>query len=258
MTSYHQSATVFDIQGLNIYLIGMMGCGKSTIGPLLAAKLGYSFLDTDITLAKYCAKIFETFKALDYSCEDPELSASELAAKLITKIFPSIGEPGSRKIFETCKTLDYSFEDPELSASEVAAKIIAKLFQTIGEPEFRKIETQALTDVSAYTRLVVATGGGIAISGENWNHLHQGLVIWLNPSVDLLVERLHGDTSRPILATSEDLQTKLERILAARRYRYAEADIHLPFATQLAPEEIVDRILTAIPTVLKTSSVTQD
>jgi shikimate kinase len=249
---------MFDLQGLNIYLIGMMGCGKSTIGPLLATKLSYSFLDTDTTIAKYCTKIFETFKTLDYSFEDPELSASELAAKLITKIFPTISEPGFRKIFEIFKTLDYSFEDPELSASELAAKIITKLFQTIGEPEFRKIETQVLTDVSAYTRLVVATGGGIAIERENWNHLHQGLVIWLDPAVDLLVERLQGDTSRPILATSEDLQTKLERILAARRHRYAEADIHLPFATQLAPEEIVDRILTAIPTVLKTSSVTPE
>jgi shikimate kinase len=249
---------MFDLQGLNIYLIGMMGCGKSTIGPLLAAKLGYSFLDTDITLAKYCAKIFETFKALDYSCEDPELSASELAAKLITKIFPSIGEPGSRKIFETCKTLDYSFEDPELSASEVAAKIITKLFQTIGEPEFRKIETQALTDVSAYTRLVVATGGGIAIAGENWNHLHQGLVIWLNPSIEIVAERLQGDTTHPLLATSEDIQATLNQIFAERHHRYAEADLHLPIATKLAPEEIVDRILAAIPTVLITPNITPD
>ncbi len=202
---------MFDLQGLNIYLIGMMGCGKSTVGPLLTAKLGYGFLDTDITLAKSCAK-----------------------------------------------PLDYSFEDTELSASELAAKIITKLFQTVGEPEFRKIETQVLAEVSAYTRLVVATGGGIAIERENWNHLHQGLVIWLDPSIDLLVERLQNDTTRPILATSENLQTKLERLLAERRHRYAEADIHIPIATKLAPEEIVDRILTAIPTVLKMPSITPD
>ncbi len=204
---------MFDLQGLNIYLIGMMGCGKSTIGPLLTAKLGYGFLDTDITLAQSCA---------------------------------------------SAKPLDYSFEDPELSASELAAKIITKLFQTVGEPEFRKIETQVLAEVSAYTRLVVATGGGIAIERENWNHLHQGLVIWLDPSIDLLVERLQNDTTRPILATSENLQTKLEHLLAERRHRYAEADIHIPIATKLAPEEIVERVLTAIPTVLKTPSITPD
>ena len=181
---------MFDLQGLNIYLIGMMGCGKSTIGPLLATQLGYNFLDTDPTIEK------------------------------------------------------------------LVSQNIAELFQTVGEPEFRKIETQVLAEVSAYVRLVVATGGGIAIEPENWNHLHQGLVIWLDPSVDLLIERLQGDTTRPILATAEDLPTKLDRILVERRPRYAEADIHISFARQLAPEEIVDRILTKIPTVLKAPSIT--
>lgn len=38
--------------GKNIILIGMPGAGKSTIGPLLAEKLGLSFEDTDIIIKK--------------------------------------------------------------------------------------------------------------------------------------------------------------------------------------------------------------
>jgi shikimate kinase len=35
------------LQGLNIYLIGMMGSGKTTVGQYLAEILNYDFIDTD-------------------------------------------------------------------------------------------------------------------------------------------------------------------------------------------------------------------
>lgn len=176
---------MFDLQGLNIYLIGMMGSGKSTVGPLLAQHLGYSFLDTDTTI--------------------------------------------ERLINQT----------------------VAEIFQTKGEAEFRQIETQVLSEVSAHLRLVVATGGGIVVEQENWNHLHQGLVIWLNPPVEVLIERLKHDTTRPLLSDSADLESKLVTIRTERHHRYAEADIQIPITQNLTAAEIVDRILTAIPTVLK-------
>ncbi len=183
---------MFDLQGLNIYLIGMMGSGKSTIGPLLAQQLGYSFLDTDSTIEK------------------------------------------------------------------LVGQSVAEIFQAVGEAEFRQTETKVLAEVSAHIRLIVATGGGIAIERENWNHLHQGLVIWLDPSLDLLVERLQDDTTRPLLATAEDLHAKLATILAERRHRYAQADIQISISQNLTSAEIIDRIITAIPTVLKAPLATPD
>jgi ATP-dependent protease Clp ATPase subunit len=38
------------LQGVNLYLIGMMGSGKSAVGRPLAEALGYRFLDADISL----------------------------------------------------------------------------------------------------------------------------------------------------------------------------------------------------------------
>ena len=58
----------------NIYLIGMMGSGKTTVGKLLAQKLNYSFFDTDDciekSVQKTIAEIFNTegetkFRALE-------------------------------------------------------------------------------------------------------------------------------------------------------------------------------------------------
>lgn len=39
--------TLPHLQGTSLYLIGMMGSGKTTIGTLLADRLGYQFFDTD-------------------------------------------------------------------------------------------------------------------------------------------------------------------------------------------------------------------
>lgn len=62
-----------DLKGVNLYLIGMMGAGKSTVGHLLAQKLNYHFFDTDIVIAQ----------------------ATGLS---ISEIFAEVGESGFRQI----------------------------------------------------------------------------------------------------------------------------------------------------------------
>ena len=41
-----------NLQGISLYLIGMMGSGKTTIGKLLADRFEYQFFDTDQLLSK--------------------------------------------------------------------------------------------------------------------------------------------------------------------------------------------------------------
>lgn len=48
-----------------IYLIGYMGCGKSTVGKFVAEKLGYTFLDLDGFIEeKYHKKVADIFAEL--------------------------------------------------------------------------------------------------------------------------------------------------------------------------------------------------
>ncbi|MEM8603031.1 MAG: shikimate kinase [Cyanobacteria bacterium P01_H01_bin.121] len=177
-------AFVERLHGINIYLVGMMGVGKSTLGRLLAQQLGYQFFDTDTVI--------------------------EQAAK----------QP------------------------------IPKIFETQGEDAFRALETQVLAELSAYTRLTIATGGGIVTRRENWSHLRQGLVIWLDISETELLRRLQNDRQRPLLQTA-DPQARLRQLMSERRSRYALADLHIAPLADSTPQQTLDTILTAIPTVLR-------
>ena len=43
----------------NIILTGFMGCGKTTVGRILASRLGYRFVDTDRLIEERCAMTVE-------------------------------------------------------------------------------------------------------------------------------------------------------------------------------------------------------
>jgi shikimate kinase len=164
------------LNGTNIFLIGMMGAGKSTVGKLLAQKLGYNFLDTD-------------------------------------------------PLIEKC-----------------AGKSIPEIFAKDGEEKFRDLEQQVLSQVSAYTRLVVATGGGIVMRSLNWSHLHDGIVIWIDVPIDTLYHRLKtASEQRPLLQTADPLQT-LSDIYNQRRDRYAQADISIMVTKDETTEAVSDRL----------------
>jgi len=68
----------------NIYLIGFMGSGKSTVGKLLAEKLGYKYIDTDEEIEKETGlKISEIFNKFGekYFRELENKKIQELAKK---------------------------------------------------------------------------------------------------------------------------------------------------------------------------------
>lgn len=172
------------LKGLNIYLIGMMGTGKSTLAQIIAEMMNYRSLDSDDII------------------------------------------------------------------EQLAGKSISEIFAEMGEPAFRKLETEVLRQIAVCTRTVVATGGGIVVARDNWYYLRQGLTIWLDVPIPLLVDRLRSDTSRPLLQ-NVDLETKLTQLMAQRRSLYGEADLHFQINTARPPRAVAEDILAAIPSVLR-------
>ena len=172
------------LQGLNLYLVGMMGAGKSAVGRPLADALGYTFLDADDTLVR------------------------------------------------------------------VAGRSIPEVFAEEGEEGFRLLETQVLNQIACIQRLVVATGGGVVTRPQNWGHLRQGLVVWLDAPEDLLLERLRNDpTPRPLL-NDPDPAARLRDLLGMRLPLYAQADLTIPQDGR-APQAVAAQILATLPTILR-------
>ena len=177
------------LQNCSLFLIGMMGVGKTTVGQELAKELNYRFFDTDSLIER------------------------------------------------------------------VAGKPIPEIFATDGEAAFRQLESQVLGQLSAQTRSIVATGGGIILKPENWSYLRHGIVVWLDIPAPVLYDRLRADSSRPLLQTADPLQT-LQELCDRRCSLYAQADLHLTLSGIEPPARVAEQILTELPNILKPKSET--
>jgi shikimate kinase len=148
------------------------------------------------------------------------------------------------------KSLEYQFFDTDKVIEQVTGQEIKAIFEGIGEAEFRQLESRVLAELSAYTRKAIATGGGIVLQRQNWSYLQQGLVVWLDVPVEILFSRLADDKTRPLLQES-DPASKLQSLLEQRQPLYAQADLKITVTAEETPEQLAERVMAAIPSVLK-------
>ena len=148
--------------------------------------------------------------------------------------------------------LGYGFIDTDDVIAKAAGRSINELFAQEGEAAFRQLESEVLSQVCAHVKLTVATGGGIILRRENWGYLRHGLVVWLDVPVEILYDRLTEDITRPLLQ-DVDLKGKLRSLLEERQPLYSQADLHITVDEGDTPEQIANKVMTAIPKVLKPS-----
>jgi shikimate kinase len=161
----------------NIYLIGLMGAGKTTIGRQLAKALKVPFYDSD--------KAIEESTGVD----------------------------------------------------------IPTIFEFEGEEGFRDREQKMIQQLTQIQGIVLATGGGAILREQNRKELKEnGFIVYLQCSVDRILERTRRDTQRPLLQTGNPRE-RLESLFAQREPLYLEcADFKID--TGLMPSKaVVTRIL---------------
>ncbi|WP_299405073.1 shikimate kinase [Acaryochloris sp. IP29b_bin.148] len=72
---------MINLKGVNLYLIGMMGCGKSTTGRALAKQLGYGFVDTDDLITQLTGKAIT-----DIFAESGEAHFRQVESKVLSEV----------------------------------------------------------------------------------------------------------------------------------------------------------------------------
>jgi len=120
-----------------------------------------------------------------------------------------VGMMGSGKSFcskKLASKLDTSPYDLDHLIELLEEKTIAEIFKEDGEVFFRNKETEVLKWFAEKKNFVVATGGGTPCFNNNMQWMNeQGITIWLNESIEVLVQRLKKEKEhRPLIKNLSD------------------------------------------------------
>ena len=125
----------------NIVLCGFMGCGKTTVGRVLAQQTGARFVDMDAYI------------------------------------------------------------------EQEAGMTVSAIFDRFGEADFRRRERDACRALAEQSGLVIASGGGALTFSENVEVLSRtGCIALIHVTPAVVLDRLQGDTTRPLLARPDKEQ----------------------------------------------------
>lgn len=141
----------------NIVLCGFMGCGKTTVGQLIAEMMGRQFIDSD------------------------------------------------------------DFIENKFNIK------ISQIFEKHGEARFREIEKEAIIELSSLSEKVISTGGGVVLDSDNVETLRStGYIFYIEITPEIVLLRLNGDTSRPLLMR-DDKQQAVNDLMKKRSPLYNSA-----------------------------------
>lgn len=130
------------------------------------------------------------------------------------------------------KQLHLKFIDLDCEIEEKEGLSISEIFQEKGETYFRNVEAQALRNIQASDKAVIALGGGTPCYHNNMEYIKKtGMSIFLDMSEETLIGRLRKKKSkRPMVAQLNDTELKafVHQQLEERRVFYQQANIQIP------------------------------
>jgi shikimate kinase len=141
--------------------------------------------------------------------------------------------------------LHLPFVDADHEIIDAAGMSIAEIFDRYGEAHFRDGERRVITRLLDGEKKIIATGGGAFINPETRAlMLERAIVVWLDASIDTIVDRVARKTDRPLLRNGDPREI-ITRLAEERSPIYAQAHFHVQ--SQTSPHDItVEAIVKAI------------
>jgi len=113
-----------------------------------------------------------------------------------------------------------------------------------GWPAFRDVESEVARELSGADNIVIDSGGGVIERPENIDVLRKnGIIVWLEASVPVIVSRIEGGTERPSLTGTKSFTDEVEEVLGRRIPKYRAAAQHQIDTDHLTPEQVADRVV---------------
>lgn len=134
--------------------------------------------------------------------------------------------------------------DVDADIERKAGKRIKEIFADDGEEAFRRMESREIKAVANARNKIVNCGGGAVLKMQNRKTLvRNAIVVWLWAKPSVMVKRVAGDDSRPLLhVPHHEKEVILTRLLESRKRFYAEtADLMIDTGGRTA-EQAAERI----------------
>ena len=158
-----------------------------------------------------------------------------------------IGMPGSGKttVMNLSKEI-YGMQvwDTDTYIENLHGKI-SDIFAKFGEEHFRALETEAVREICKRDNCLISTGGGCVTREENVQLFKDsGKIVYLKANKETLINRLKGDTSRPLLAGN--MEERLTELFNKRASVYESVADIIVDVDGLTPREVLENIFIKI------------
>ncbi|NQT30701.1 MAG: shikimate kinase [Deltaproteobacteria bacterium] len=121
---------------------------------------------------------------------------------------------------------------------------IPEIVEKHGWGKFRDIEEEITGEVARRDNIINASGGGVVTREKNIIKLKKsGILVWLQASVDTLVNRTGEDTGRPPLVEGRTRREDMEITFKERKPLYQQAADLTINTENKTPEEAADLVI---------------